>query len=114
MKRRKFIKVLGGALFAALRGAEAQTAPEIHRVGLLTPAAPLADNSPFGVPLVRGLAQHGYIQGRNIVFERHGAEGRLERLPRIVEELVVSNVDVIVTFGYPRRSPLSRARPSHS
>ena len=61
MKRREFIKVLGGALFAALGGAEAQTAPEIHRVGLLTPAAPKADNSPFGVPLVRGLAQHGYV-----------------------------------------------------
>jgi putative ABC transport system substrate-binding protein len=101
MKRREFIKVLGGALFAALGGAEAQTAPEIHRVGLLTPAAPSADNSPFGVPLVRGLAQHGYVQGRNIVFERRGAEGRLERLPRLVAELVASNVDVIVTFGFP-------------
>jgi hypothetical protein len=42
MRRREFIKVLGGALFAATRVAEAQTAPEIHRVGLLTPAASLA------------------------------------------------------------------------
>jgi putative ABC transport system substrate-binding protein len=92
-------------LFAAPGGVEAQTAPKIHRIGLLTPAAPLADNSPFGVamtaPLVRGLAQHGYIQGRNVVFERRGANGRLERLPRLVEELVPSNVDVILTFGYP-------------
>jgi putative ABC transport system substrate-binding protein len=101
MRRREFIKVLGGALFAAPGGAEAQTAPKIHRIGLLTPAAPLADNSPFGMPLVRGLAQHGYIQGRNVVFERRGAEGRMERLPRLVEELVASNVDVILTFGYP-------------
>jgi putative ABC transport system substrate-binding protein len=101
MKRREFIKVLGGALFAAPGGAEAQTAPKIHRVGLLTPAAPLADNSPFGVPLTRGFAQHGYIQGRNIVFERRGAEGRLERLPRLVEELVASNVNVMLTFGFP-------------
>ena len=36
-----------------------------------------------------------------IVFERRGAEGRLERLPRLVAELVASNVDVIVTFGFP-------------
>jgi putative ABC transport system substrate-binding protein len=75
MRRREFIKVLSGGLFAAPRVAEAQTTPKIHRVGLLTPAAPLADNSPFGVPLVRGLAQHDYIQGRNILFERRGAEG---------------------------------------
>jgi putative ABC transport system substrate-binding protein len=51
--------------------------------------------------LVRGLAQHGYIEGRNVVFERRGADGRLERLPRLVEELVASNVDVFLTFGYP-------------
>jgi putative ABC transport system substrate-binding protein len=101
IKRREFIKVLGGALIAMPGGAEAQTAPKIHRIGLLSPAAPLADNSPFGKPLVRGLAQHGYIQGRNVVFERRGAEGRLERLPRLVEELVASNVDLILTFGYP-------------
>jgi putative ABC transport system substrate-binding protein len=101
MRRRGFIKVLGGALFAAPGGAEAQTASKMHRIGPLTPTAPLADNSPFGVPLVRGLAQHGYIQGRNVVFERRGAEGRLERLPRLVEELVASKVDLILTFGYP-------------
>ena len=61
----------------------------------------MGDNSPFGAPLIRGLAQHGYTLGRNIVFERRGAEGRLERLPRLVAELVASKVDVIVTFGYP-------------
>ena len=61
----------------------------------------MADNSPFGAPLIRGLAQVGYTQGRNVAFEHRGAEGRLDRLPRLVEELVASKVDVIVTFGYP-------------
>ena len=61
----------------------------------------MADTSPFGAPLIRGLAQNGYKLDRNLVFERRGAETHLERLPRLVEELVASNVDVIVAFGYP-------------
>jgi putative ABC transport system substrate-binding protein len=101
MRRRDFVQVLGGALIAAPWGAQAQTAPKVHRIGLLSAAAPMADNSPFGVPLIRGLAQNGYTQGRNVVFERRGAEGRLDRLPRLVDELAASKVDVIVTTGYP-------------
>jgi len=50
---------------------------------------------------MHGLAQHGYTQGANLVFERRGAEGHLDRLPHLLEELVTSKVDVIVTFGYP-------------
>jgi putative tryptophan/tyrosine transport system substrate-binding protein len=101
MKRREFISLVGGAAALWAFDASAQQAAKVWRIGLLTTAAPVADNSPFGVPLVRGLAQHGYIQGRNVVFDRRGADGRLERLPRLVEELVASNVDVILTFGYP-------------
>src|SRR3954470_22321493 len=94
--------VLAGLAGAAMPGgAAAQTGSKVYRVGLLTPTAPLADTSPFGAPLVRGLAQHGYSQGRNLIFERRGAEGLLDRLPQLVAELVASHVDVIVAFGYP-------------
>ena len=70
-------------------------------VGLLTPAAPLADTSPFGAPLVRGLAQHGYRQDHNLTFERRGAEGHVDQLPHLVADLAASHVDVIVAIGYP-------------
>jgi putative ABC transport system substrate-binding protein len=101
MRRRELIKVLGGAMIAGTGSAAAQTPFKVYRVGLLIGGAPLADNSPFVAPLVRGLAQHGYTQDRNLVFERREAEGHLDRLPRLVEELVASKVDVIVTIGYP-------------
>src|SRR3954451_10569839 len=94
--------VLAGLALAAMPGGTAaQTGSKVYRVGLLTPTVPLADTSPFGAPLIRGLAQHGYKLDRNLVFERRGAETHLDWLPRLVEELVASNVDVIVAFGYP-------------
>ena len=101
MKRREFITLLGGAAIAWPRSVVAQTPSKVYRVGLLSALAPPGDNSPFGAPLIRGLAKHGYTLGRNLVFERRGAEGRLDRLPRLVEEIVASKVDVIVPIGYP-------------
>src|SRR3954447_15539253 len=94
--------VLAGLVLATRPGrTAAQPASKVYRVGLLTPTAPLTDTSAFGAPLVRGLAQHGYSQGSNLVFERRGAEGHLDRLPQLVAELVASHVDAIVAFGYP-------------
>ena len=101
MRRRDILKLLGSAAIATPCGALAQTASRMYRVGSLTAIGPMADTSPFGAPLMRGLAQHGYVQGRNVLFERRGAQGRLDRLPEFVKELEASKVDVIVTLGYP-------------
>ena len=43
-----------------------------------------------------GLREHGYVEGRNLVLDIRAAEGRPERLPRLAEELVSANVDVIL------------------
>src|SRR4051812_35567890 len=92
--------ILAGLVLASLPDVtSAQTASRVYRIGLLTPAAPLVDTSPFGTPLVTGLAHHGYTLGRNLAFERRGAEGHIDRLPHLVEELIASKVDVIVAFG---------------
>jgi ABC-type uncharacterized transport system substrate-binding protein len=101
MYRRDFMALLGSVAVAWPRAAIAQSASRVYRVGLLGPGAPMADNSPFGAALLRGLAQHGYTQGRNLVLERRGAEGRIDRLPRLVDELAASKVDAIVTASYP-------------
>jgi putative tryptophan/tyrosine transport system substrate-binding protein len=63
--------------------------------------AALADTSPQGAPLIRGLTQHGYALGRNLAFERRGSSAQTDRLPILFDELVASRVDVIITFGYP-------------
>jgi putative tryptophan/tyrosine transport system substrate-binding protein len=101
MRRRDFLKLLGSAGIAAPACASAQTPSRTYRVGLLSAGGPIGDVSPFGAPLIRGLAKYGYELGRNLAFERRAAEGRLDRLPRLVDELVASKVDVIHTNGYP-------------
>jgi len=94
MDRRAFLA--GFAILATPRVAHAQAAAKIHRIGYLTgtTADPVA-------PLVRalneGLRDLGYVEGRNVVFERRFADGRLERLPDLAAELVRLRVDVIVT-----------------
>ena len=46
-----------------------------------------------------GLANLGYVEGRDIIIEPRFAEGRLERLPELAAELVRLNVDVIALAG---------------
>jgi putative ABC transport system substrate-binding protein len=101
MTRREFITLLGSVAVAWPRAVIAQTSAKVYRVGLLTGGPPVADDTPGGAALIRGLAQHGYTLGRNLAFERRAAEGHLDRLPRLVDELVASKVEAIVTFGYP-------------
>jgi len=101
MTRRACITLLGGAAVAWPCAVSAQTPAKVSRLGVLSGGVPVADASPFGAALLRGLAQHGYALGRNLELERRGAEGHTDRLPRLVNELVASKVDALVTVGYP-------------
>ena len=47
----------------------------------------------------QGLADHGYVEGRNIVVEWRDSEGRADRLPGLAAELVGLPVDVLVADG---------------
>jgi putative ABC transport system substrate-binding protein len=51
----------------------------------------------------------GYVEGQNLVIERRDAEGRLERLPALAEELVAARVEVIVARDSTAARPASRA-----
>ena len=105
MKRRDFITLLGGAAVAWPLAARTQQSGKIHAIGLLSPAS----RSPSVVPaLFDALAELGWIEGKNVVFERRYAENRLERLPELAAELVRLNVDVIVAIGTP--GPLAAKR----
>lgn len=100
MRRREFIAVASLVAITPWRVA-AQPASRTYRVGLLSRGAAITDSSSTGAALIRGLAQRGYSLDRNLVFERRGAEMRVELLPRLVDQLVASKVDVIFAVSYP-------------
>jgi len=79
-------------------GARAQS-NKVYRVGLVSVGVP--DTGLLGPGMVRDFAQRGYIVDRNIVFEPRAAQGKLDRLPAFVDELVAKRVDLIITQGYP-------------
>src|SRR5262245_59517301 len=82
MRRRNFLILLGAAV-AWPRPVIGQSPSKVYRVGLLSAVAPIADNSFQGAALIRGFTQRGYTLGRNLAFERRGAEGHIDRLPRL-------------------------------
>ena len=100
MRRREFIALFGAAAARPL-AASAQDGPaKVYLIGSLNTGGPVSDESPFGAALVRGLVRRGYAPEKNLRFVRRGADMSLDRMPRLVDELVNSKVDVIVAFGY--------------
>ena len=105
MDRRAFLGSATAAFLAAPLAAGAQPAGptgKIWRIGVIGFATTTADMAgpdppyPFVKALLDGLRERGYVYGRHFVTEPRGAEGRAERLPRLVDELVRLPVDVIV------------------
>ena len=96
MKRREFITVLGGAAAAWPVAARAQQpAKTIGFLGANSPAL----QSQWTAAFVQRLRELGWIEGRTIAIEYRWAEGRFDRSPALVAELIQRKVDVIVTHA---------------
>ena len=100
MRRRAFITLLGGAAAAWPLAARAQQTGKLHRVGFLG-SATAAGSANALESLRAGLREFGYVESTNIDIEFRWAEGRYDRLPQLVAELIASNVDVLITHGTP-------------
>ena len=96
----------GLALAVAASAADAHA--QVKRVAIVANTVPLSewsaralpDGSPHAGQAIReGLEKLGWVDGKNVRLLWRSAEGRLERLERIFEELVGSGVDVIVAIG---------------
>jgi hypothetical protein len=104
MDRRRFVGAFAGVFVVARSIAEAQPAAKVYRIGFLLGATGESVASLFHA-LDEGLRELGYVEGRNIIFERRYADGRMERLPDLAAELVRLRMDVIVTGSkHTRRS----------
>src|SRR6185437_13508119 len=106
MRRREFIALLGGVAVTWPLAANAQSkTPLIGFMGNSTAAleANLVD------AFREGLREHGYEEGRNIVIEYRWADGKYERFPALVAELIAAKVEVIVTAGTPAALAMKKA-----
>jgi ABC-type uncharacterized transport system substrate-binding protein len=112
MRRRKFITLLGGAAVCWPLAARAQQpAAKVPRIGFLGNSTAELEANLVG-SFRDGLRALGYEEGRNIVIEYRWAEGKYERFPALIAELVASNVDVIVTAGTPASLAVKTATTS--
>jgi putative ABC transport system substrate-binding protein len=94
----RVIIVLTASLLALHGGALAQ-AGKVYRVGLVGAGAP--DVGLLGPTTVNAFAKRGYVADQNILFERRAGQGKVDRLPEFIDQLVASHADVIITSGYP-------------
>jgi len=89
LRRREFIVALGGAAARSFTALAQQTKPTI---GWLTGALPPRD---FIDAFRRGLAEIGFLEGRDVIVEYHTTDGHPERLPGLAADLVLQKVAVI-------------------
>src|ERR1044071_4111680 len=89
---RRALLMSGGAFFLTPRGASAQQANRVYRVGVMA----ISPTPRLVAAWQQGLRELGWIEGQNIVVEYRYSHGRYELYPTFAAELVRLKVDVIV------------------
>ena len=107
MRRREFITLLGGAAAAWPLAARAQQ-PAVPVIGLLVSESAVS----FAASLAsvrKGLADQGFVEGRNIAIEPRYADLAFDRLPAMAADLVQRRVGVIFAAGSVRPAVAAKA-----
>jgi putative tryptophan/tyrosine transport system substrate-binding protein len=103
MKEKIAISAIAILVLGYFYPAEAQqTAKTLPRIGFVfstgTPETASLHTTLFDAFRLR-LRDLGYVEGKNILIERRYAEGRLDRMPALVNDLVQEKVDVILAVN---------------
>jgi putative ABC transport system substrate-binding protein len=100
MRRRDFIAGVGSAPILWPLSAQAQQQNRTFRVAYLTGGA-LGFRSNYLNAFRGGMREFGYEEGRNLILIMRGADGHFERLPRLAEELLRDNPDLLLVSTTP-------------
>jgi putative ABC transport system substrate-binding protein len=113
VKRRQFIKLVGGAAAGWPLAARAQQADRVRRIGVLMN---LAADDPEGqrrvTAFVQGLQEWGWSVGRNAQIDYRWGASDGDRIRRYATELVALAPDIILAAGSPAVGPLLQATRS--
>jgi len=108
IERRKFLAtLLGGAAVAWPLAAGAQQ-PAMPIVGLVGPRSP-EESTRLGAAFRKALNETGYIEAQNVMVEYHWLEGKYDRLPALMADLVRRRVAVIATPAFTAAAPVVKA-----
>jgi putative tryptophan/tyrosine transport system substrate-binding protein len=94
--RREFITLLGGAAAWPIAARAQQTAMPV--VGFISSRSP-GESEHLVAALYRGLSEAGYVEGKNLFVAFRWADGKYDRLPSLVANLVALQVSVMVAAG---------------
>jgi len=98
MNTKIFCLALCALLFTPCSALDAQQPKKVTRIGYLSSSDPITESA-RSEGIRQALHDLGYVEGQNIAFEYRYAEGKLDRFPEIVAELVRFKVDIIVVAG---------------
>ena len=99
-----------GILLGSL-AAQAQQTGNVYRIGFLGNSTAALEANLVG-PFREGLRELGYVEGRNVLIEYRWAEGKYDRFPALIGELLALKVAVIVTAGTPATLAVKKATTS--
>ena len=99
-----------GVLLGSL-AAQAQQSSNVYRIGFLGNSTAVLEANLVG-PFREGLRDLGYVEGRNVLIEYRWAEGKYDRFPALIGELLALKVAVIVTAGTPATLAVKKAATS--
>jgi putative ABC transport system substrate-binding protein len=108
MRRRDFFQIVTALAATWPLATRAQPPNKITRIGFLGSATAVGSSQSVRA-LREGLKALGYVEGKNIIIEFRWADGKYERLPELVADLIRLNVDVLVTHGTPGTQVAKRA-----
>jgi putative tryptophan/tyrosine transport system substrate-binding protein len=103
-----YMLILALGLVSVPLPADAQQAGRAPRIGFLGNSTAALEANLVG-PFLDGLHDLGYDEGRNVLIEYRWAEGKYERFPTLIAELIAQKVDVIVTAGTPAALAVKKA-----
>jgi putative ABC transport system substrate-binding protein len=104
-RRRQFVIAAGALLAAPLL--RAQQTGRSYRVALVLTTSPIAEMAgpdpahPVTRAVLHELRALGYVEGRNLIFERRSAEGKPARYGEIIDELIRLKTDAIIPASDP-------------